>query len=291
MNCIKMRGRHRRDAEGNELADAMNYLRYELHRVCMNSLQSKHCGVTGSHLIVFYLSVTLARASSPKIGEPRALAPRQDAAPYRIARRGGACSSRLFNHERSSHLNVPKEQFMIRSINSWRQLIYAVRQFIHFSIFFHEIFPMFYFALFCYDAIITDFQRRHNMDYFELHNGLHSFFTFPKFILNFDLTPVTMIVYMRLYDRNFLSKRSGWADEQGRIYIIYPVKELANDARCNERTVMKALGELEKLDLIERRRMVKGGVNRIYVKCPWLNVSDRPTKSEMDFLLTEAGLQ
>ena len=129
------------------------------------------------------------------------------------------------------------------------------------------------------------------MDYFELHNGLHSFFTFPKFILNFDLTPVTMIVYMRLYDRNFLSKRSGWADEQGRIYIIYPVKELANDARCNERTVMKALGELEKLDLIERRRMVKGGVNRIYVKCPWLNVSDRPTKREMDFLLAEAGLQ
>ena len=70
MNCIKMRGT---GGEGNELADAMNYLRYELHRVCMNSLQSKHCGVTGSHLIVFYLSVTLARASSPKIGEPRGL--------------------------------------------------------------------------------------------------------------------------------------------------------------------------------------------------------------------------
>ncbi len=129
------------------------------------------------------------------------------------------------------------------------------------------------------------------MDYFELHNGLHSFFTFPKFILNFKLTPITMIVYMRLYDRNFLSKRSGWADEHGRIYIIYPVKELANDARCNERTVMKALRELEKLDLIERRRMVKGGVNRIYVKCPWINISDRPTKSEMDFLMGEAGVR
>ena len=42
MNCIKMRGT---GGEGNELADAMNYLRYELHRVCMNSLQSKHCGI------------------------------------------------------------------------------------------------------------------------------------------------------------------------------------------------------------------------------------------------------
>ena len=29
----------------NELATAMNYLRYELHQRCMNCLLCKHCGV------------------------------------------------------------------------------------------------------------------------------------------------------------------------------------------------------------------------------------------------------
>ena len=129
------------------------------------------------------------------------------------------------------------------------------------------------------------------MDYFEEHNGLHSFFPFPKFLLNFDLTPVTMIVYMRLYDRNFLSKRNGWFDEKGRVYIIYPVKDLAHDTRCNERTVMKALRELEKIDLVERERIAPGGVNKIYVKRPWLNISDRPDKAELEYLMIEANLQ
>ena len=45
------------------------WMRY-INAIC---LQGKRCGVTGSHLIGFYLSVTLARASSPKIGEPRGL--------------------------------------------------------------------------------------------------------------------------------------------------------------------------------------------------------------------------
>ena len=30
----------------NELATAMNYLRYELHQRCMNCLLCKHCGVS-----------------------------------------------------------------------------------------------------------------------------------------------------------------------------------------------------------------------------------------------------
>ena len=63
-----------------------------------------------------------------------------------------------------------------------------------------------------------------------------------------------------------LSVKNGWLDEQGRVYIIFPVQEVMDALGCADNKATKLFRELKKFGLIERKRRGLGKPNLIYVK-------------------------
>ena len=73
-------------------------------------------------------------------------------------------------------------------------------------------------------------------------------------------------LYGILLDRMSLSVKNGWLDEQGRVYIIYTVREVQESLCCAEHKAVKLFRELEDIDLIVRKRRGLGRPSLIYVK-------------------------
>ena len=52
------------------------------------------------------------------------------------------------------------------------------------------------------------------------------YFQFPIFLMELPLSQTARITYMILYDRARLSQKNGWVDEEGRVYFVFPIKEI-----------------------------------------------------------------
>ena len=108
-------------------------------------------------------------------------------------------------------------------------------------------------------------------DYFYGQSGeMFSYFRVPKILfrdIKFkDLSTDAKTLYGILLDRMGLSVKNGWLDEQGRVYIIFPVQEVMDALGCADNKTTKLFRELEKFGLIERKRRGLGKPNLIYVK-------------------------
>ena len=58
---------------------------------------------------------------------------------------------------------------------------------------------------------------------------------------------------MLLYDRARLSQMNNWLDENGRIYVIYPITELIKHIGKCRSSIKSALKELDEAGLLVRR--------------------------------------
>lgn len=100
------------------------------------------------------------------------------------------------------------------------------------------------------------------------------YYRIPKSLFTDDryreLSLESKILYGFLLDRMSLSKKNGWRDEQGRVYIIYTVEETMQTLGCGAQKAVRLMTELEtKAGLIERKRRGLGKPNLIYLKdCP-----------------------
>ena len=108
-------------------------------------------------------------------------------------------------------------------------------------------------------------------DYFYGQSGeMFSYFRVPKILfrdIKFkDLSTDAKTLYGILLDRMGLSVKNGWLDEQGRVYIVFPVQEVMDALGCADNKATKLFRELEKFGLIERKRRGLGKPNLIYVK-------------------------
>lgn len=108
-------------------------------------------------------------------------------------------------------------------------------------------------------------------DYFYGQSGeMFSYFRVPKILfrdIKFkDLSTDAKTLYGILLDRMGLSVKNGWLDEQGRVYIIFPVQEVMDALGCADNKATKLFRELEKFGLTERKRRGLGKPNLIYVK-------------------------
>lgn len=81
-----------------------------------------------------------------------------------------------------------------------------------------------------------------------------------------NLSPEAKILYSILLKRMELSARNGWLDSQGRVFIIFTLEEIMEKLHCADNKATKLMKELEKCDLIARRRQGMGRPNLIYVK-------------------------
>ena len=110
--------------------------------------------------------------------------------------------------------------------------------------------------------------------YIRKNTPLPPFVPLPKFLLHTELSLNAKFLYGLLLNRSTLSQKNNWADEQGRIYVTYTVKEMAKDlARC-ERTVKNALNELVSAGLLLRVRMGFQQANRLFVLLPEIPTGD-----------------
>ena len=101
------------------------------------------------------------------------------------------------------------------------------------------------------------------LDYFYGQSGeLFSYFRIPKALFQDhrfrQLSTDARTLYGILLDRMSLSAKNGWLDEQGRVYIIYIVREVQESLCCAEHKAVKLFRELEDIDLIERKRRGPG---------------------------------
>ena len=108
-------------------------------------------------------------------------------------------------------------------------------------------------------------------DYFYGQSGeMFSYFRVPKILfrdIKFkDLSTDAKTLYGILLDRMGLSVKNGWLDEQGRVYIIFPVQEVMDALGCADNKAAKLFRELENAGLVERNRRGLGKPNLIYVK-------------------------
>ena len=108
-------------------------------------------------------------------------------------------------------------------------------------------------------------------DYFYGQSGeMFSYFRVPKILfrdIKFkDLSTDAKTLYGILLDRMGLSVKNGWLDEQGRVYIIFPVQEVMDALGCADNKAAKLFRELENAGLVERKRRGLGKPNLIYVK-------------------------
>ena len=109
------------------------------------------------------------------------------------------------------------------------------------------------------------------LDYFYGQAGeLFSFFRIPKALFQEqrfqDLSTDAKTLYGILLDRMSLSVKSGWLDEQNRVFIIFTIEDVKRALCCADNKATKLLRELEKFGLIERKRRGLGKPSLVYVK-------------------------
>lgn len=97
-----------------------------------------------------------------------------------------------------------------------------------------------------------------------------AFYRIPKLLFTdkrfFGLSTDAKLLYGLLLDRMSLSVKNGWADADGRVYIIFTLTEIETALRCVEKSAVKYVKELEKIGLIKKKRQGQGKPTLIYVK-------------------------
>ena len=80
-----------------------------------------------------------------------------------------------------------------------------------------------------------------------------------------DMSLDTKVTYTFLLNRFQLSKRNGWVNDAGEVFVIFPRKALAKELRICEQRVTAAFRKLAELQLIWEKRCGRGDANQIYL--------------------------
>lgn len=118
---------------------------------------------------------------------------------------------------------------------------------------------------------IRERRKKTMFNYFSGAQSLQfAFYRIPKLLFTdkrfFGLSTDAKLLYGLLLDRMSLSVKNGWADADGRVYIIFTLAEIQKSLGCVEKSAVKYMKELEKIGLIEKKRQGQGKPTLIYVK-------------------------
>ena len=87
-------------------------------------------------------------------------------------------------------------------------------------------------------------------------------FSDPRYV---DMSLDAKVTYTFLLNRFQLSRRNGWVNDQGEVFVIFPRKALAAELRICEQRVTAAFRKLAELQLIWEKRCGRGDANQIYL--------------------------
>lgn len=80
-----------------------------------------------------------------------------------------------------------------------------------------------------------------------------------------DMSLDAKVAYTFLLNRFQLSRRNGWTNDQGEVFVIFPRKELAKELRICEKRVTASFRELAEKNIIWEKRCGRGDANQIYL--------------------------
>ena len=80
-----------------------------------------------------------------------------------------------------------------------------------------------------------------------------------------DMSLDAKVTYTFLLNRFQLSRRNGWVNDFGEVFVIFPRKELARELRICEQRVTAAFKKLVELKLVWEKRCGRGDANQIYL--------------------------
>ena len=104
-------------------------------------------------------------------------------------------------------------------------------------------------------------------DYITNHTALPPYMMYPKFLLTQHISETANLIYVLLLDRARLSAtKHEYTDRNGRVYIYYPIEDMADDIHRSRTTVKNAFAALEGNKLIVRVHQGIGQASKIYVK-------------------------
>lgn len=107
------------------------------------------------------------------------------------------------------------------------------------------------------------------MEYLSSNLEFPSYMIYPRFLLTMELGETPALLYVVLLDRARLSLSNPmWTDRDRRVFLCYPIRELAAVMHKGETAIKDALNALECSGLIVRKRQGIGQPNRIYVRFP-----------------------
>ncbi|HEY5557767.1 replication initiator protein A [Acetobacterium sp.] len=108
------------------------------------------------------------------------------------------------------------------------------------------------------------------MQYFTMYDSdQFSFLRVPKELITNEkyrqMSAESKLLYGLLLDRVSLSRKNGWVDDQGRVFIIFTRAEISNILVCGEKKITKLFNELKEKKLVEEKRQGLQKPNLIYV--------------------------
>ena len=80
-----------------------------------------------------------------------------------------------------------------------------------------------------------------------------------------DMSLDAKVTYTFLINRFQLSRRNGWVNDRGEVFVIFPRQELARELRVGEKRITAAFQKLAELNLIWEKRCGRGDANQIYL--------------------------
>lgn len=123
-----------------------------------------------------------------------------------------------------------------------------------------------------------DVKNNDHMLYMMDQTQILVYLPYPRFLLKMDLSQTANVLYALLLDRASLFRKTGWKDEEGSIFVVYPIGYLADDLGKSHMTVKKALNELEEAGLLVRKKQGFSKPNLLYVKIPAEGKKSFPVK-------------
>jgi hypothetical protein len=88
---------------------------------------------------------------------------------------------------------------------------------------------------------------------------------FPEALMDAPMSITAKVLYARMLDE---AMNRGRTDDAGKIFIVFPIREMAFTLSRSSMTMKRVLRELEDGGLIKRNRQGAGKHNRIYVLIP-----------------------
>jgi hypothetical protein len=102
----------------------------------------------------------------------------------------------------------------------------------------------------------TDVQ---NLYYMQMPRWL---FSDPRYA---EMSLDAKVTYTFLLNRFQLSRKKGWVNDQGEVFVIFPRRALAQELRICEQRVTAAFRKLVELHLVWEKRCGRGDANQIYL--------------------------